>query len=178
MRTPAPSAVQGQILFSLDRVTYYVDDSVLDHRGHHHRLEFAATRVGQVASRPSDESTQGTLETNLFICAFKRSLPTQCAGLPAGHENGGLDHHRPRGLVCTAVSTYGLRVPKGFRNQAQGLFGPEVRAVMGDDPAGLLPPVLERVEAQRGQGRCVRVALDAKDPALVVKAVTHGARGA
>ncbi|QQO53111.1 MAG: hypothetical protein N838_06770 [Thiohalocapsa sp. PB-PSB1] len=133
--------MQGQILFSLDRVTYYVDDSVLDHRGHHHRLEFAATRVGQVASRPSDESTQGTLETNLFICAFKRSLPTQCAGLPAGHENGGLDHHRPRGLVCTAVSTAMLLIAEVRCAEHQAFEREAVQTLLKagreDKPGGL-----------------------------------------
>ena len=50
----------------------------------------------------------------------------------------------------------------------------EERAVAADDPGRFLPPVLQRVEAERRMGRGVGMPEDAEDPALFAQLVVVG----
>ena len=50
----------------------------------------------------------------------------------------------------------------------------ELRAVEGDDAGRLLAAMLERVQAEGGQGGGVRMAEDAEDAALLVELVVVG----
>ena len=56
-------------------------------------------------------------------------------------------------------------------DQAHAAFGMKLLAVEGDDAAGFLAAMLERMQAERGQGRRVGVAQDAEDTAFLVEAV-------
>jgi hypothetical protein len=56
-------------------------------------------------------------------------------------------------------------------HQAHAPLGVEMLAVEADDARRLLAAMLERMEAERGQGRGVGMIEDTKDPALFVQPV-------
>ena len=56
-------------------------------------------------------------------------------------------------------------------DEAEAAFGLEAFAVEGDDARRLLPAMLQRVQAERGQRGGVRVAIDAEHAALLAQPV-------
>jgi len=60
---------------------------------------------------------------------------------------------------------------KGVGDQAEAAFGMEPMAVERDDAGSLLAAVLERVQAERGDGGGVRMAENAEDAAFLAQPV-------
>jgi hypothetical protein len=60
---------------------------------------------------------------------------------------------------------------KRVADEAEPALGVELAAVEGDDAAGFLAAVLEGVEAQRGEGGGIGVAVDAKNSAFFAEPV-------
>ena len=66
-----------------------------------------------------------------------------------------------------------IALGKGVADQAEPALGVKALAVEGDDAAGLLAAMLERVQAERGDGGRVRVAENAEDAAFLAEPVGH-----
>ena len=65
----------------------------------------------------------------------------------------------------------GVAVREAVADEAELALGVEYAAVEGDDAGGLLAAMLQRVEAERGDRRGVRVAVDAEDAAFFAQGV-------
>ena len=61
-------------------------------------------------------------------------------------------------------------------DEAEAALGMELPAVVGDDAGGFLAAMLERVQAERGDGGGIGVAEDAEDAALLAQPVVAVAR--
>ena len=61
-------------------------------------------------------------------------------------------------------------------DEAHAALGVELLAVVGDDAAGFLAAMLERVQAERGDRRRFRVPENTKDPAFLAESVVAVAR--
>ena len=64
-----------------------------------------------------------------------------------------------------------------LRHQPHAPVDVEGLAVGRDDARALLPPVLEGVEAIVGQFGGIRMPMDAKDPAVMLRMVLHATAG-
>jgi hypothetical protein len=60
---------------------------------------------------------------------------------------------------------------EGVADQAEAALGVKAFAVIGDDAGGFLAAVLERMQAERGDGGCVGVSENAEDAAFLAQAV-------
>ena len=56
-------------------------------------------------------------------------------------------------------------------DEAHAALGVELLTVVGDDAAGFLPAMLQRVQSQRGDGRGFRVPENTEDPAFLAESV-------
>ena len=129
-------------------------------------LPAQAERVGEVAVVGDGEPAEGEVGEERLDVAQPGSTGGGVAGVTDGGVAGqALDH----GLAGEAVA-----------DQAGRLVMVEVLAVEADDAGGLLPAMLERVQAQGRVGRGPAMAVDGEDAALLVelvvvegRAVTH-----
>ena len=64
-----------------------------------------------------------------------------------------------------------LRVGEMIAHEAKLAFGMELPAVEGDDARRLLAAMLQGVQAEGGEGRSIRMAQNAKYPALFVQGI-------
>ncbi len=77
-----------------------------------------------------------------------------------------------RHIALEAVDDAGL--VEVVADEAEATLGVELGAVIGDDAGRLLAAVLERVQAERGQGRGIGVPKNTEDPAFLAESiVTH-----
>ena len=81
------------------------------------------------------------------------------------------------GTVTAEPGEHG-RLVEIVADETQIPLGMELAAVERDDAAGFLAPVLERVEAENGQGRRIWMAEDAEDAAFLAKPVVVAVRHA
>ena len=86
-----------------------------------------------------------------------------------GFAGGGIADMADRRIAGQAVDHRALG--EGIADQAEPAFGVEALAVEGDDAAGFLATMLERVQAERGDGGRVRVAENAEDAAFLAEPV-------
>ena len=86
-----------------------------------------------------------------------------------GLAGGGIAHMADRGRAGQAVDH--LAAGEGVADEAHAALGMEALAVEGDDAGGLLAAVLERVQAERGDGGGVGMAEDAEDAAFLAQPV-------
>ena len=92
-----------------------------------------------------------------------------------GLAGGGVAHVADGGGAGQAVDH--LAAVEVVADQAEPALGVEALAVEGDDAGRLLAAVLERVQAQRGDGSGVGMVEDAEDAALLAQPVAFGVEG-
>ena len=144
-------------------------DEMQDHLGVggrlHHRAfgdELAAERqaVGEIAVVADGEAAAFELGEQRLHVAQDR------------FAGGGIADVADRGGAGQAVDH--LAAGEVVADQAHAALGVEALAVEGDDAGGLLAAVLERVQAERGDGGGVRMAEDAEHAALFAQPVGVG----
>ena len=141
-------------------------DQMQDHLGVGGRLhdralvhEFAAQRqpVGQIAVMADGEAER--------IELGEQRLHVAQQGLAGGRIADMADRRH----AGQAVDDLALR--KVVADQAETPLGMEPVAVEGDDAGGFLAAMLERMQAERGDGGGVGMAENAEDPAFLAEAV-------
>ncbi len=85
---------------------------------------------------------------------------------------GGRIAHVAHGLAAGQALDY-FALGEGIADQAEPAFGVKAFAVVGDDAGRFLAAMLERVKAERGEGRRVVMADDAEYAAFLAQAIAH-----
>ena len=89
-----------------------------------------------------------------------------------GLAGGRIAHMADRGGAGQAVDH--LAAGEVVADETKPAFRVEALAVVGDDAGGFLAAVLERVQAERGDGGGVGMVEDAEDAALLAQAIGVG----
>ena len=144
-----------------------MQDDLAVHRGLENGsagLEFLAqlSRVGEVAVVADGDASLGAVHgQGLGIDDVRRT-----GGRIARVPNAGMAHQTMQNIAG-----------EDLRHQPHAPVDVEGLAVGGDDTGTLLPPVLKGVEAVVGQFGGIRMPMDAKDPAVMLRMVLHETLG-
>ena len=129
----------------------------LHHRAFAHQLAAQRQAVGQVAVVADGEAAAVELgEQRLHVAQD-------------GFAGGRIAHMADRGGAGQAVDH--LAAGEVVADEAHAALGMEALAVEGDDAGGFLAAVLERVQAERGDGGGVGMAEDAEHAAFLAQPV-------
>ena len=122
-----------------------------------HQIAAKGEAVGQIAVVPDGEAAGVELRKQRLHVAQDGAAGGRITHVPHGDMAGQpLDHFAPR---------------EGVADQSHPPYGVEALAVKGDDSGRFLAPVLQSVQAERGNRRGVRVAENPEDAAFLAKPI-------
>ncbi len=138
--------------------------SGLENRALPDQLPPQSPRIGQVAVMRERKTAAGKIGKHRLDIA-----PAWAAGGRIAHMADG---------ICAAQIFRMAVLAENIANQAEVALGHELPAIETDDSGGFLTPMLQRMQAQRGQGAGIFVPEDPKHAAFLVQFVVGCCHGA